>query len=163
MAVNTRVRATPESIVGDEDIQHQRHRTRRIREVTSQLNVPTSLTPAPSHLLRFYFVGCAKEVSSLINRPVVSLFGTRVGGTGTNMIAKSINSKLFATTSREWKLHQDRYCCTDTSGKKGLPKASRSCLISVMWSDLPQPTHRLVPKYTSWGILLLRLYAGHLC
>jgi hypothetical protein len=36
-------------------------RTRRVREVTSQLNVPTSLTPFPSHLLRFHFVGCAKR------------------------------------------------------------------------------------------------------
>jgi hypothetical protein len=87
MAVNTRVRATPESVVGDAEIQHSRHRTRRIREVPSQLDVPTSLTPAPSHLLRFYFVGCAKEASNLINHPVVSLFGTRVGGTSANMVA----------------------------------------------------------------------------
>ena len=41
----------------DTEVQHQRHRTRHIREVTSQLDVPTSLTPSPSHLLCFYFVG----------------------------------------------------------------------------------------------------------
>ena len=32
---------------------YQRHRARGIREVASQLDVPTLLTPAPSHLLRF--------------------------------------------------------------------------------------------------------------
>ena len=94
-----RVRSTPESVVGDAEVQHQRHRTRRVREVTSQLDVPTSLTPAPSHLLCFYFVGCVKEVSKLINHSVVSLFDTRVSGTGANMITENINRtythKLF--------------------------------------------------------------------
>ena len=98
MSIYIRVRATSESVVGDAEIQHQRHRTRRIREVTSQLDVPASLTPAQGHLLRFYFVGGAKEVSNLINRPVVSLFGSGMGSTGANMIAKSINSKVFAIT-----------------------------------------------------------------
>ena len=64
----------------DAKVQHQRHRTRRIRKVTSQLDVPTLLTPAPSHLLCFDFVGCVKEVRKLINRLVVSLLGTRVSG-----------------------------------------------------------------------------------
>ncbi len=118
MAVNTRVRATRESVVGDAEIHHQRHRTRHIHEVTNQLDVPTSFTPVPIHLLFFYFVGCSKEVSKLINHPVVSLFDTRVGGTGANMIAKSINSKLFATTSRERNLHDNWDCCADTSCKK---------------------------------------------
>ena len=72
-----------------------------IREVTSQLNVPTSLTPAPCHLLRFHFVGCAKEVSNLINRPVLSLLGTRVGGTSAEVVPQSIDLKLPATSSRE--------------------------------------------------------------
>ena len=98
MVVNTRVRATPESVVGDEEIQHQRNRTRRIHEVTRQLDVFTSLTPAPSHLLRFYFVGSVKEVSNLINHPVVSLFGTRVGGTGGNMLAIVTTSERFFGT-----------------------------------------------------------------
>ncbi len=68
-----------------------------VHEVTSQLDVPTSLTPAPNHLLWCYFVGCVKEVSKLINHPVVSLFGTRVSGTGANMITEIVNDKLFAT------------------------------------------------------------------
>ena len=33
MSVNTRVRATSESVVGDAEIQHQRHRTHRINVV----------------------------------------------------------------------------------------------------------------------------------
>ena len=84
----------------DEEVQDQRDRTRRIREVTNQLNVPTSLTPVPTHLLRFYFVGSSKEVSTLINHPVVSLFGTRVGGTGGKCYlfchAHLDTSKIFA-------------------------------------------------------------------
>ena len=60
----------------DVEVQYQRHRTRLVREVTHEIDVPTSLTPVPNHLFRFYFVGCAKEVRNLINRPVVSLLGS---------------------------------------------------------------------------------------
>ena len=93
-----------ESVVGDEEIQHQRYRIHRIREVTRQLrvNVPTSPTPDPNHLLRFYCVGCAKEVSNLINHPVVNLFGSGMVSTGSNMVTKSVYGELFAATSREW-------------------------------------------------------------
>ena len=50
-----------QSILGSELLQNlswamgrrQRHRARRVREVASQLDVPTLLTPAPSHLSRF--------------------------------------------------------------------------------------------------------------
>ena len=132
MSINTRVRATSESVMGDAEVQHQRHRARRVREVTRELDVPTSLTPAPNHLLRFYFVGCAKEVSNLINRPVVSLFGSRVRGTGANVVTKSVYGELFATTGRERKLRQCRYCCTNTRGEEGLPEGSRPGLFSVM-------------------------------
>jgi hypothetical protein len=68
----------------------QRHRTRRVRVVTSQLNVPTSLTSAPSQLLRFRFVCCAKEVSDLINHPVVSLRDIRVDGTNAEVVTQRI-------------------------------------------------------------------------
>ena len=111
--------------MGDGEIHHQRHRTRLIPEVTNQLDVPTSLTPASRHLLCFYFVGCVKEVINWINHPVVSLFVTRVGGTGSNMVAKIVYGELFATTNREWYLRQDRYCCTDTRVKKGLLETNR--------------------------------------
>ena len=98
MSVKSRVSTTPNSVVGDTEIQHQRHRTRHIREVTSQFDVPTSLTPAPSHLLRFHLMCCAKEVSNLISRPVVSLLGTRVGGTSTKIVPQRIQLELLATT-----------------------------------------------------------------
>jgi hypothetical protein len=153
VSINTRVRDTSESVVDDTEVQDQGYRTHRVHEVTSQLNVPTSLTPTPNHLLRFYLVGCAKEVSRLINRPVVSLFGTRVSGTGANMITESVNDKLFATTSRERTLRQCRYCCTDTRGKDYLTEARRPDLISVMSPDLPQPTHGLIPKEPPRGVL----------
>ena len=68
--------------MGDVEVQYQSHRTRHIRELTSQFDVPASLTPALSHMLRFQFVGYAKEVSNYIIRPVVSLLDTRVGSTG---------------------------------------------------------------------------------
>ncbi len=57
---------------------------------------PTSVTPDPSHLLRVRFVCCVTEVSDLINRPVVSLLGTRVGGTSTKVVV------YIETTDREW-------------------------------------------------------------
>jgi hypothetical protein len=79
--------------MGDTEVKHQRHRTRRILEVTCQLDVPTSLTLAPSHLLRFHFVCCAKEVSKLIDSPVVRLLGTRVGSTSAEG-SKGVNLKL---------------------------------------------------------------------
>jgi hypothetical protein len=76
--------------VVDAEGQDHRHRARRIRKVGSQLDVPTMPTPAFSHLLRFHFVCRAEKVSELINRPVVSFFGSRVCGTCTEMIVKSI-------------------------------------------------------------------------
>jgi hypothetical protein len=77
--------------------------THHLREVTSQLDVPTLLTPASSHLLRFHFVCCAEKVSALTNRPVVSLLllGTRVGGTSAEVVPMRIDLKLPATASRE--------------------------------------------------------------
>jgi hypothetical protein len=57
----------------------------------ARFDVPTSLTPVPSHLLRFHFVGCAKEVSNLINRPVVSPLGTRVGGTSHGRVGPPVD------------------------------------------------------------------------
>ena len=69
---------------------------RRVRKVATQLDVPTMMTPAISHLLRFHFVCCAGKVSELINRPVVSLLGTRVSWTSTEISGqtKSLLNKL---------------------------------------------------------------------
>jgi hypothetical protein len=103
VSIKTRVRTTPESFMADTEVKHQRHRTRRICEVTGQLDVPTSLTSAPSHLLRFHFVCCAKKVSKLINIPVVRFLGTRVGGTSAEprVVPQGVNLKLASTTGRE--------------------------------------------------------------
>ena len=139
--------------MGDAEVQHQRHRARLVREVTRELDVPTSLTPSPIHLFRFYFVGCVKEVSNLITRPVVSLFGSRVSGTGANVVAKSVYGELFGTTGRERKLRQCRYRCNNTRGEESLPEASRLGLISAMRPDLPHPTHGFMPKDPPRGIV----------
>jgi hypothetical protein len=48
-----------------------------------------------------HFVGCVKEVSNLINHPVVNLLDTRVGGTRTEVVPKRIDLKLPATANRE--------------------------------------------------------------
>ncbi len=39
VSMNTRVRATSESVMGDAEVQHQRHRARLVREVTRELDV----------------------------------------------------------------------------------------------------------------------------
>ena len=88
--------------MSDAEVQNQKHRTRHIREITNKFDTPTSLTPALNHLLCFHFVGCAKEVSTLTNHPVVRLLGTRVGGTSTQVFPKSIDLKLPTTANREW-------------------------------------------------------------
>jgi len=97
VSINTMIRTTPESFVGYAEVQHQRHRVRRIREVASHLDVLTLLTPTPSHLPRFYFMNCGKEVSNLVNRPIVSLLGTRVGSTRAKGITKRVYLKLPVT------------------------------------------------------------------
>ncbi len=76
--------------MGDTEVQHQRNRTLRIREVSNQLDVPTLMTPAPNHLLWFRFVCCAEKVNNLNNRPVVSLLDDQVGGTSAEVVTKSI-------------------------------------------------------------------------
>jgi hypothetical protein len=60
------------------------------------------MTPVSSHLLRFHFVCGAKEVSDLINPQVVSLLGTRVGGTSAEVVTKNIYLELFATTTHTY-------------------------------------------------------------
>jgi hypothetical protein len=57
------------------------------------------MTPAFNNLLCFNFMRCTKKVSKLINRPVVSLFDTRVSGTGTEMIAQCVYPNTRAELS----------------------------------------------------------------
>ena len=76
--------------MGYAEVQHQRHRARRIREVASQLDVPTLLTPASSHLLHFHFFCCSEKIRDVVNHQVVILLSTRVGGTNAEVITKSV-------------------------------------------------------------------------
>ena len=73
-------------VMGDTEIQHQRHRTRLIRKVSHELDVPTMMTPTFHDLLCFYLIRCVEKVINLINHPVVCLFGTRVGGTRVKVV-----------------------------------------------------------------------------
>jgi hypothetical protein len=54
-------------------------------------------TPAFSYVLRLDFMWCAEKVSQLLNRPVMSLFGTRMSGTSTEVVSHRIQLKLPAT------------------------------------------------------------------
>jgi hypothetical protein len=71
-----RVIVVVSAIFTDTEIQHQRHRTRLIRKVSRELDVPTMMTPTLNDLLCFYSMCGAEKVSDLINNPVVYLFGT---------------------------------------------------------------------------------------
>jgi hypothetical protein len=68
----------------------------------------------------------------MINRPVVSLLGTRAGGTSAEVVTKSIYLELLATTSRERHFRKERNLSSNGRGKKGLPETSRPGLISAM-------------------------------
>ena len=120
------------------------------------------LTPAFNHLLCFNFMRCAKKVSKLINRPVVSLFGTRVSGTGTEMIAQYVYPKLPTTTNRKRLLRNHWDLSVHRRGEKCLSETRRPGLIPTVRPDLPQPTHRLEEEDTVRNILFLRLKASHL-
>jgi hypothetical protein len=100
VSVKTRVRATYETVVVDVEVHHQRHRVRRVRKVGRQLNIPTMSTPTFSNVLRLGFMCGTEKVSQLFNRPVMSLFDTRMSGTSTEMVSYRIQLKLPSTTSR---------------------------------------------------------------
>ncbi len=93
------VRVTSETVVGDVEVQDQRHRARRVRKTGRQLNIPTMSTPAVSNVLRLGVMCGTEKVRQLINHPVMSLFGTRMSGTSTEMVSHRIQLKLPATTS----------------------------------------------------------------
>ena len=90
------------------------------------------LTLASNDLLCFSFVRCAGKVSELINRPVVCLFGTRVGGARANMVTKGVYLKFLATTSRERFLRNHWDLSAHGGGKECLPETSRPGFISTV-------------------------------
>ncbi len=77
------------------------HWTRLLHKVVRQLNIPTMSTPAFSYVLCLDFICSTEKVRQLLNRPVVSLFDTRMNGTSTEMVSHLIQLKLPATTSRQ--------------------------------------------------------------
>ncbi len=82
------------------ETQHQRHRTRRVRKVGSQLNIPTMSTPDFRYVFRFHCMCCVEGVSNLINHPVMCLFATRMNGTCTKVVTQRVNLELPATTTQ---------------------------------------------------------------
>ncbi len=94
VSVKTRVRATSETVVGDTEVQYQRHQARRVRKVGSQLNMPTMSTPAFSNVLRLGFMCGAEEVSRLLNHPVMRLLGTRMSDSNVCLKKKTISWRL---------------------------------------------------------------------
>ena len=70
----------------------------RVREITSQLDVPTFLTPVSDYLLFFHFVCCVEKVTDLINLPVVSLLDTR-SAIFSNLVIGSLCTDSFSDLS----------------------------------------------------------------
>jgi hypothetical protein len=70
--------------------------------------------------------------------------------------------ELFATTSRERLLSNNRDLDAHGRDKECLTETSRPGFIATMRHDLPQSTHRVEEKDTLRDILFLGLKAGHL-
>ena len=104
---------------------------------------------------------CAEKVSELINRPVVRLFGTRVGGARGNMVTKGVYLKFPATTSREWSLRDHWDLGTHRGRKECLSEVSRPDLMSTV-PDLDQTTHGIEEEDALGVFLFQRLKASHL-
>ena len=120
------------------------------------------LATAFNHLLRFHPMCSAEEVSDLINRPVVRLFGPRVSGTRAKVVTQTIYLKFPATTSCERLLRNRWDLGTHGGGEESLPETSRQGFISTVRPDLPQPTHGFKEEDTLGGTLFLRLKTSHL-
>ena len=107
------------------------------------------MTPTFNDLSRFSFMGCVKEVSNLVNRPIVSLLDTRVDGTRIKVVY--LHHKLRAASpqslgsGRPWRW------------KECLSETSRPGFISTVSPDLPQPTDDLKEEDTIGDILFLKL------
>jgi hypothetical protein len=92
--VKTRVRPTSETVVGDVEVQDQRHRDHLVRKVDHQLDIPTTSTPVFSNVLCLGVMCGAEKVSQLLNRLVMSLFGTRMSGTSIEMVSHRIGRRV---------------------------------------------------------------------
>ena len=147
MSINTRVRASAKTVVCDVEIQHQRDWSRRIREVSSQLDVPTLLTPTSSHLLFSLCVLCGTDPrfgqppSRESSYHPSGWYKCR-GGHQEHPVG------TFCNHNPRTPIRNNRDLDTHGRGKECLSETSRPGLISTMRSDLPQPTHRLEKKDT---------------
>ena len=65
----------------------------RVQRVGCQFDIPTMSTPAFSTVLRLGVMCGAEKVNQLFNRPVMSLFDTRMNGTSTEMVSHRIQLK----------------------------------------------------------------------
>jgi hypothetical protein len=71
VSIDTNVRSTSETLMSDPEVQHQKHRTRQIREVTTQLYVPTLLTPTSNHLTLLFIM--KRESESKVENLFISV------------------------------------------------------------------------------------------
>ncbi len=97
------------------------HRPRSISSISKvgcELDVSTPLTPAPGHLLCLYFVGCEKQVSNLLNNPVMGLLGFRMGGTCANMITRASRANFLQLQVEGGNAAIARICAPTASAKK---------------------------------------------
>jgi hypothetical protein len=134
--MKTRVRDTSETFMVDVEIQYQRHRS-LIREVVSQLDVPTLLTPVSNLLL---WNCCVFTLCVVWKRSV---------------IWSTIELELFPTTNRGRLIRNNRGLDTHGRDKECLSETRRPVFISTMRSDLPQGTHRFAVQNRFGGILPL--------
>jgi hypothetical protein len=136
--IKKRVRATPPTLVRDAQVEDQGHRPRGIRQVSCELAASTPL----------------KLVSNFLNRPVVSLLGSRIGGTCTNMINKVIKSQLFGT-SRGRQCDEAAICAHTASANNVCHRLSdQHSLIPATGPDRTKPRHWSCTINTRWGHFL---------
>ena len=95
MAIKKRVRATPPTLVSDEQVEDQgaqapQHQPGRLRARCLHTADPGSRPPVVSLLC-----GLCETGQQFAQPPSMGLLGSRMGGTCANMITKGIKSKLL--------------------------------------------------------------------
>jgi hypothetical protein len=115
--------------------------TRRVLQVWNNLDVSTSLTPTPGHLLSFTLMCCVKQVDKLLTHPVMSPLSTRMCGTCGNMIPEIIQLELFTTTSWDRQTVISGICAPKVVVNKIYQRLVDQT--SSLWWDLITPNHVL--------------------
>ncbi len=138
--------------MGDAEVQHQRHRTRHIREVPNQLDVPTSLTPDRLRVTCCVFtlrvVGKRSAIWSTAQSWTflapewalqVLTWSTRVSMV--NFLQPQDESGIFDRVG---------IFAPTQAAKKGCPKASKPCLISVGFAGFAQANSSAWRRGHAW-------------